>query len=55
MDADGSRSKGVARSLRKLGTKASITAANDLSSIFMPIAFITQAKNKTNLLIDLLH
>lgn len=28
MDADGTRSKGVARSLRKLGTKASMTKAN---------------------------
>lgn len=28
MDADGTRSKGVARSLKKLGTKASVTETN---------------------------
>lgn len=38
MDADGTRSKSVARSLRKLGSKASMS---DFCSIVMPIAFIT--------------
>lgn len=52
MDADGTRSKSVARSLRKLGTKASIKLDELVSFVlyFMPVALITQNEKKEELL-----